>query len=115
MTAEGDDADIHEKYGDVFTGVGKLMDFQLKLSMKDNVTPVAQAARRLQFGLSAKIDEKLDKLLAKDIIEEVSRSPTEWAWCPAVGCGPEGRRRNSDLHTHSPGKFSNREGGAPHP
>ena len=78
LTVEGSDADIREKYREVFTGVGKLKDFQLKLHIKDDVTPVAQPVRRLPFGLRAKVDEKLDELLAKDIIEEVSDNPTEW-------------------------------------
>ena len=77
LTTEGSDADIREKYREVFTGVGKLKDFQLKLHIKDDVTPVAQPVRRLPFGLSAKVDEKLDELVAKDIIE-VSHNPTEW-------------------------------------
>ena len=38
---KGSDADIREKYAEVFTGVGKLKDFQLKLHIKDDVTPVA--------------------------------------------------------------------------
>ena len=52
--------------------------FQLKLHVKDNVTPVAHPVRILPFGLRAKVDEKLDELLAKDIIKEVSHNPTEW-------------------------------------
>ena len=78
LTAEGSDADIREKYIEVFTGIGKLKDFQLKLHIKDDVKPVAQPVRRLPFGLRAKVDEKLNELLAKDIIDEVSHNPTEW-------------------------------------
>ena len=75
LTVEGSDADIREKYREVFTGVGKLKDFQLKLLKK---TPVAQPVRRLPFGLRAKVEEKLDELSAKDIIEEVSHNTTKW-------------------------------------
>ncbi|PFX28322.1 Uncharacterized protein K02A2.6 [Stylophora pistillata] len=78
LTTEGSDADIHEKYREVFTGVGKLKDFLLKLHIKDDVKPVAQPVRRLPFGLRAKVDKKSDELLAKDIIEEVSHNSTEW-------------------------------------
>ena len=56
----------------------KLRDFQLKLHVSDDVAPVAQPVRRLLFGLRSKVDKTLDELLAKDIIEEVSRKPTEW-------------------------------------
>ena len=75
---KGRDANVCEKYREVLIGVGKLKDFQLKLHIRDDVTPVTQAVRRLPFGLRAKVDEKLDELLAKDIIEEVSHNPTEW-------------------------------------
>ena len=78
LTVEGSHADIREKYREVFTGIGKLKDFQLKLHIKDDITPVAQPVRILPFGLRVKVDEKLDELLAKDIIEEVSHNPTEW-------------------------------------
>ena len=78
LTTEGSDADIREKYREVFTGIGRLKDFQLKLHIKGDVTPVAQPVRRLLFGLRAKVDEKLDELVAKDIIEEVSHNPTVW-------------------------------------
>ena len=78
-TTIGSDADIREKYREVFLrGAGKLKDFQLKLRIKDDITPVAQPVRRLPFGLSAKVDEKLNELVAKDIIEEVAHNPTEW-------------------------------------
>ena len=40
--------------------------------------PVAHPVRIPPFGLRAKVDETLDELLAKDIIEEVSHNPTEW-------------------------------------
>ena len=76
LTTEGSDADIREKCREVFTGVGKLKDFQQKFCIKNDVRPVAQPVRRLPFGLRAKVDEKLDELLAKDIIEEVSHNPT---------------------------------------
>ncbi|XP_028405743.1 uncharacterized protein LOC114528313 [Dendronephthya gigantea] len=78
IAAEGSDKDIHKEYSDVFEGVGKLKDYQLKLHINKEVKPVAQGVRRLPFGLRDKVDQKLDDLLAKDIIEEVPNSPTEW-------------------------------------
>ncbi|XP_068669960.1 uncharacterized protein [Montipora capricornis] len=79
LMTEGNGADTRDKYAEVFTGVGKLRNFQLKLHVRDDVTPVAQPVRRLPFGLRIKAEEKLDELLAKDIIiiEEVSHKPTE--------------------------------------
>ena len=78
LTTEGNGADIREKYAEIFTGVGKLRDFQLNLHIRDDVTPVAQPVRRLPFGLRNKVEQKLHGLLDKDIIEEVSHKPAEW-------------------------------------
>ena len=69
---------MREQFPEVFSGIGKLADFQLKLHINHDVKPVAQPVRRLPFGLRDKVDEKLDELLEKDIIEEVSGRPTEW-------------------------------------
>lgn len=74
---EGDGDDIKRKFSAVFSGVGKLKNYQLKLHIKD-IPPVAQPVRRLPFGLRDKVDKQLQDLLAKDIIEEVSNGPTEW-------------------------------------
>ena len=74
---EGTDQDIHAKFPDLFKGIGKLNDFKLNLHIDKTVKPVAQPIRRLPFGLREKVDEKLDELLANDIIEEVS-GPTQW-------------------------------------
>ena len=62
----------------MFSGVGKLKDYQLKLHVNKDIKPVAQPVRRLPFGLRDKVDKKLDELLKEDIIEEVINGPTEW-------------------------------------
>ena len=51
-------------------------DFQLKLHVRDDVTPVSQPKRKLSFGLRTKIEEKylLDELLDKDIIDGVTQT-----------------------------------------
>ena len=80
ITSEGTDADVREQFPEVFSGIGKLADFQLKLHVNCDVEPVAQPLCRLPFGLRDKVDENLDELLEKDIIEEVSSRPTEWVF-----------------------------------
>ena len=80
ITSEGTDADVREQFPEVFSGIGKLADFQLKLHVNCDVKPVAQPVCRLPFGLRDKVDENLDGLLEKYIIEEVSSRPTEWAF-----------------------------------
>ena len=79
IATEGSDSDIRTEYADILVGVGKLKHYQLTLHINKDVKPVAQGVRRLPFGLRDKVDEKLDDLLAKDIIEEAPNSPTEWA------------------------------------
>ncbi|CAB3999024.1 Neural cell adhesion molecule 1, partial [Paramuricea clavata] len=48
---EGSDKDIMNDFKEIFLGVGKLKDFQMKLHIKDDVKSVAQPVRRLPFGL----------------------------------------------------------------
>ena len=79
VAEEGRDSDIREEFADIFTGVGKLKDYKLKLHVDGNVTPVAQPVRRLPFGLRDKVDDKLNDLLEKGIIEELPEAtPTRW-------------------------------------
>ena len=77
VTTEGSDEDIVARYPKLFEGVGKLKDYEFDLHIDENVKPVAQPLRRLPFGFREKVDEKLDELLEKDIIEEVN-GPTKW-------------------------------------
>ena len=77
-------------FADVFSGVGKLKNFQLKLQVKKDVKPIAQPVRRLPFGLRDKVDKKLDELLKGDIIKEVPSGPTEWVSPQVVVPKPDG-------------------------
>ena len=79
ITSEGTSVDIVKNSADVFSGVGKLKNLQLKLHVNKDDKPVAQRVRRLLFGLRDKVDNKLDELLKDDIIEEVPSGPTEWS------------------------------------
>ena len=90
VTNEDCDKDILMDFEDVFSRVGKLKDFQMKLHIKDDNKPVAQPVRRLSFGLRGKLDKKLDELLAEDIIEEVPNGPTDWISPLVVVPKPDG-------------------------
>ena len=61
----------------MFTGLGKLNDYQLKLHVYDSVAQVAQAVRRIPFRRRKKVIDKLDELERLDIIEKVSGT-TSW-------------------------------------
>ena len=65
---------LRQKYPNVFDGVGKLTDYQQKISINDTIKPVAQSPRRIQFHVRKQVSAKLDE---HDIIEKVS-SPTPW-------------------------------------
>ena len=70
-------AAVKAKYPQVFTGLGKLKNIQLKLHEDESVTPVAQAMRRIPFSRKQKVVDKLGELEALDVIEEVD-GPTSW-------------------------------------
>ena len=64
-------------YKEIFEGVGKLKDYQVKLHVNPDVPPVAQPVRRTPFSLRDKVKEKIEELVAMDIIEPVE-GPTPW-------------------------------------
>ena len=61
----------------MFSGVGKLKNFQVKIHIDPAVTPVIQPLRRLSYHTRAKVSEELDRLLKLDIIKPVE-GPTPW-------------------------------------
>ena len=83
---------LKAQYPKVFTGVGKLKDFELKLHVDPNVPPVAQKLRRVPSALRAKVKAKIDELLEGDIIERVE-GPTTWASPVVVAPKPSGEIR----------------------
>ena len=70
-------AALKTKYAKVFTGLGKLKKFQLKLHVDESVTPIAQAMRRIPFSRKQKVIDKLEELEALDVIEKLN-GPTSW-------------------------------------
>ena len=72
------DNDIIASYKPLFTGVGTLKNYRLKLHIDGSIKPVAQPLRRIPFQLRDKVDFKLNELLESDIIEEVPDGSTKW-------------------------------------
>lgn len=64
-------SNIVEQFENVFTGTGKLKDFQLSIPTKAEVKPVIQATRRIPFNLREPLEMELHKLLKHGIIERV--------------------------------------------
>ena len=58
-------------YPEVFNGIGKLNSRKITLHIDPDVKPVAQPLRRIPFNLRSKVDDKINELIAHDIIEEV--------------------------------------------
>jgi len=83
---------LKAQYHNVFTGVGKLKEFELKLHVDPNVLPVAQKLRRVPFAPRAKVKARIDKLLEGDIIERVE-DPTTWASPVVIAPKPSGEIR----------------------
>ena len=53
----------------VFSGVGKLSGYQLKLHIDPEVRPVAQKPRRIFYPWKRKVTRKINELVNVDIIE----------------------------------------------
>ena len=68
---------LRQQYPNVFDGVGKLTDYQQKISINDTIKPVAQSPRRIPFHVRKQVSAKLNELERLDIIEKVS-GPTPW-------------------------------------
>ena len=70
-------ASLKAKYPQVFTGLGKLKNCQLKLHVDESVTPISQAMRRIPFSRKGKVVDKLEDREARDVVEKVN-GPTSW-------------------------------------
>ena len=69
--------EILHDYKGIFEGVRKLTGFQVKIHVDLEVPAVAQPVRRTPFSLREKVKEKIEELVAMDIIEPVE-GPTPW-------------------------------------
>ena len=69
--------EILHDYKGIFEGVGKLTGYKVKLHVDPEVPAVAQPVRRTPFSLREKVKEKIEELVAMDIIEPVE-GPTPW-------------------------------------
>ena len=83
---------LQTKYPKVFSGIGKLKEYRLKLHGDPEVTPVAQKPRRVPFALREKVTAKVEDLIAKDIVERVD-GPTSWVSPVVVAPKSEGEIR----------------------
>ena len=61
---------LREMYPMVFSGLGRLKNYQLKLNLDEGVAPVAQPVRRIPFSRRDKVVQKLKELEDLDVIEK---------------------------------------------
>ena len=90
------ESDLLQKFPECFRGVGKLKDFQLNIHIDPSVRPVARrmpkSIRRIPFGLSKKVEDKLSELMDADIIEK-AYGPTPWVSPVCIVPKPSGEIR----------------------
>ena len=68
---------VLDKHKEIFKGIGKLKNFEVKLHFNPNVTPVQQPIRRIPYHTRKNVTTELHRLLDLDIIERVN-GPTSW-------------------------------------
>ena len=71
-----------KKFPSVFSGIGKLREYQAHIHVNPDVNPVIQPTRRVPFHLRQKVEQEILRLKEADIIEE-AEGPTKWL-SPAV-------------------------------
>jgi hypothetical protein len=74
--------EIVEKFPGLFTGIGKLKNFQVKLHIDESVQPSKQTHRRIPFHIRKQAETEIKNLHDADILEQVE-GPTPWV-SPAV-------------------------------
>ena len=65
------------EYSEIFNGIGKLKDFQVKIHTDESVKPVVQPHIRILFHIRKPVESELERLEKLDIIERVD-GPTPW-------------------------------------
>ena len=68
---------LAEEYSDLFSGLGKLKNYQVKLHIDKDLPPVAQPHRRVPFHVRKQLEEQLNKDEELGVIEKVE-GPTSW-------------------------------------
>ena len=70
-------ANLIEEYDDLFHGLGKLKNYQIKLHIDEDVSPVVQPHRRVPFHVRKQLEEQLRRDKELGVIECIE-GPTPW-------------------------------------
>ena len=68
---EGTPSGLLAEYDDLFHGLGKLKNYQIKLHIDEEVTPVAQPHRRVPFNVRRQLEEQLRRDEELGVIERI--------------------------------------------
>ena len=66
-----------KEYSTIFEGLGKVNDFEHKITIDPEVKPKSQHLRRIPVSQIEAVNNELDRMLEQDIIEEVTK-PSPW-------------------------------------
>ena len=69
--------DLLKEYDDLFHGLGKLKNYQVKLNIDEDIPPVAQPQRRVPFHVRKQLEEQLLHDEELGVIEHIT-GPTPW-------------------------------------
>ena len=84
-----------QEYDELFHGVGKLTDVQVKLHINSEVKPVVQPTHRIPFAIRDQVDREIKRLKDLDIIEE-AQGATPWV-SPIVAFSKPNNPENTRL------------------
>ena len=80
VTPESSNAELNsllKEYSGIFEGLGKVNDFEHKITIDPEVKPKSQHLRRIPVSQLEAVNDELDRMLEQDIIEEVTE-PSPW-------------------------------------
>jgi len=66
-----------KEYSDIFEGLGRVNNFEHKITIDPEVKPVSQHLRRIPVSQVEAVNNELDRMLEQDVIEEVNE-PSPW-------------------------------------
>ena len=70
-------ADLFKEYNDLFRGLGKLKNYQVKWHIDEDIPPIAQPNRRVPFHVHKQLEEQLLHDEELGVIECIT-GPTLW-------------------------------------
>ncbi|XP_014665329.1 PREDICTED: uncharacterized protein LOC106807502 [Priapulus caudatus] len=77
-----------QSHPELFSGVGRMKGYQVKLHVREDVSPVAQPHRRIPYHTREKLEKEVKRLEELDIIEKVD-GPTPWVTPVVVAPKPK--------------------------